>query len=207
MRMYRGDESGLRMLIDALDLAFETHHALGLGPGTQILRIQAGVEMVGVSQSRQQRPWVRCGKFKLARQRRYRVQRIVLEVVRMPFELRAQPAVLKRNPVARKAKASEGMEISMPGLSPAPEFDTQLVGGLRLLHELSFIETDNLIEPVNGRNGGFAHSDGTDVVGFDQRDRTLPQVDGSAQRRGGHPAGRAAADDDDLADAIVPHRA
>src|SRR5258708_31855675 len=205
--MYGGDESGLRVSIDALDLAFETHHTLGFGPGTQILSIQTGVEMVGISQSRQQRARIRRGKFKLARQRRYRVQRVVLEIVRVSFELRAQPAVLERNPVAWKAKASERMEISMPGLSPAPEFDTQLVGGLSLLHELSFIEPDHLIEPMDGRNGGFADADGADVVGLDQRDRTLPQVDGSAQRRGGHPTGRAAADDDDLVDAIVLHGA
>ena len=92
----------------------------------------------------------------------------------MPFELRAQPAVLKRDPVARKTKASERMEISMSGLSPAPEFDAQLVGGLCFLYEFLFIEAYNLIELVNGRNSRFAHPDGADVVGFDQRDRTLP---------------------------------
>jgi hypothetical protein len=97
------------------------------------------------------------------------------------------------------------VQVAPPRGSPTDEFDAELEGRLGLAHELPFVETDDLVEPVDRRNRGLADADDADVVGFDELDRTLPQIDclGEGGRR--HPPGGAASNDDDLPDAILVH--
>src|ERR1700730_15045459 len=91
----------------------------------------------------------------------------------------------------------------MTGSRPVLKFDAELEGRLGLAHEFFFVESDDLIEPVDRGNRGFAHPDDPDIVGFDEHDATLARVNGLSQGGGGHPARRPAPDNHDLTYALV----
>src|SRR6202051_2315662 len=91
----------------------------------------------------------------------------------------------------------------MVGSRPVLKLDAELEGRLGLAHEFFFVESDDLIEPVDRGNRGFAHPDDPDVIGFDEHDATPAQVNGLSQGGGRHPARRPASDDDDLAYTLV----
>ena len=203
--VYRGDEARLGMLIDGGDHAFTTPHTLGLASNAQIAGVQACIEVIGITHGRQQGARVGGGKLKLASACRDGVQGIILEVVVEPGEAGFQPSMLKRYTVAGEAIAPEGMQISRPRARPTHEFDTELETRLGLAHELSFVETHDLVEPMNGGDGGLPHPDDADVIGFDQFDRALPRTDRVSQSRRRHPSGGAAANDDDAPNSIIVH--
>jgi len=100
------------------------------------------------------------------------------------------------------SKGAEWVEIAPPDLSPVDELDTQLVAGLRLSHEPGFVEADHGVELPDRRHRRLAHADDADLGRLDQRDAG-GRADGPLQGRGGHPAGRAAANDHDLPDRPV----
>ncbi len=95
VRMQRGDEARLRMLIDRIDDAFVTAHALGFGAGAEVAGVQARVEMVGISHRCHERAGIVGGKLKSPLPCRDRIQRIILEVVIEAAEAGSLPAVLE----------------------------------------------------------------------------------------------------------------
>ena len=91
------------------------------------------------------------------------------------------------------------MEIGAVGLAPAVELDPQLDGGLGLAHELGLVEVDQGVEILDGRHRGLADADDADVRALDQRDGRV-RSDRPLDRGRRHPAGGAAADDQDRFD-------
>jgi len=105
-----------------------------------------------------------------------------------------RPVVLAGHP--------EAVEVVLADVAPAFEVDAQLEHGLRLGHELLLVDAAQLVEGQQRRDRGLADADGADLVGLDQRDgQALAQRLGQA--RGCHPAGGAAAGDDDAAHGLA----
>src|SRR5882762_1906702 len=94
--------------------------------------------------------------------------------------------MMERQAVIGVAITSKGMKIDVAGPGPVLEFDPELVGGAGLSHELVVVQSDQLIEPVNGWNRRLSDSDGSDFVRLDQADRDLP-AEHLGQCGGRHP--------------------
>ena len=67
--------------------------------------------------------------------------------------------------------------------------------------ELVLVDAAACVEELDVRHGRLADADGADLLGLDQPDRQQPAPSDAGQRGRRHPAGGAAADDDDRADA------
>src|SRR5690349_1321849 len=90
------------------------------------------------------------------------------------------------------------MNIAFAGAIPATKLDAELEGSLCLAHELRFVDLEQLVEVAQRGQRGLADPHGADVIGLDEREAvTLGMQDLRARGRA-HPAGRTAADDDDL---------
>ena len=94
------------------------------------------------------------------------------------------------------------MHVVFAGTIPVAEFDAELERGLRLAHELRFVDPQQLVEVAQRRQRGLAHAHRADVVGFDEREAITLRM--QHLRAGGstHPAGGTAADDHDVQGAV-----
>ena len=102
--------------------------------------------------------------------------------------------------------STKWMEIAMPGSRPVDELDPEFEARLGGPHEVGFVESDQLIEPMYRRDCRFADTDNADRIGLEQVDRNMtPERLG--QRRGRHPACRPAAENDDALHPICHHPA
>ncbi len=134
----------------------------------------------------------------LVLQRRGGVDRVIGEVPRPAALVGAQPVVVAAQPFPVLADDAEAVDVAVALLPPVDELDAQLEGRLGPLHELGFVEREQLVELLDRRDRRLADADGADRFAFDQLDfvEALEQL---AEQRGGHPTRRAAADDENLA--------
>ena len=190
------DAAALGVGLHADDPALDALHAEALAEAPQELRIQARVQVEGVVHAapRQVRETVRLRGLQL---------QAVVAVVAGQLALAAlQPEVLEaRGPVVL-AREPEGVDVVLPHVAPVLEADAELEGGLRGGHELLFVDVEQLVEGQQRGDRGLAHAHGADLVGLDQADvQRLAQRLAQAGRH--HPAGRAAAGDDDAPHALA----
>ncbi len=87
------------------------------------------------------------------------------------------------------------MDIAVALAPPVHEFDTELEARLRGLHELDFVEPEEVVEILHLRQCRFADTDGPDLFGFDEADAETCPIELRRARRGAHPAGGPAAND------------
>jgi hypothetical protein len=89
------------------------------------------------------------------------------------------------------------MDVGRPFEAPADELDPELERGFRAPHHLRLVEADAVVEFLDVGEGGFADSDRSDLLGFDQPD---PVARGQLRDQPGsrHPASGSAADDHDF---------
>ena len=90
---------------------------------------------------------------------------------------------------------AEGVEVVLADVAPVLEADAELERRLRGLDELLLLQVQDLVHEMQRRDGGLADADGGDLVGLDDTDAVAPAQHGG-QGGGRHPAGGAAAHDD-----------
>ena len=118
----------------------------------------------------------------------------------------AQPIADEGRPVAKFCpEQPEIMKVGVAKPSPVDEFDAQLEGGIRLPDELILVNLKLILEQANWGNRSLADADGSDLLGFDQRDGVRLRSDNFGQESGRHPAGRSTTYDDDVADPAFRH--
>ena len=96
---------------------------------------------------------------------------------------RTQPEVLEFHAAPELAERAEGMDVVFTGQIPAAKLDAELERALRLAHEVRFVEAQQLVEVAQRRQRRFAHSDGADLVGLDQRHRVAFGMQDLRRRR------------------------
>jgi hypothetical protein len=160
--------------------------------------------MIGIAQRRQHGLRLARGPRKAVGPRKQRRQRKGIQRQVQSIRPGLQPAVLEGNAGQRHAIMAEGMEIAVAGPRPVHELDPQLEARPGGRHEGRFVQADQLVEPVDGRDGRLADADGADLVRFQKHDlHRPPQQPRQGRRR--HPSGRPAAKDDKAGNARRGH--
>src|SRR4051794_37310941 len=101
------------------------------------------------------------------------------------------------------------MEIALALRAPADEVDTEFVGGLGRTQEFGLGNAEQLVELEHRRDGAFTDPYRSDRFRLDQADAPFGRGEEAAGGGSGHPAGSAAADNDDFPDrscGLFPHR-
>src|SRR5439155_3560874 len=86
------------------------------------------------------------------------------------------------------------------GLSPANEFDSELVGRVGCAKIFRFVEPQLMVELEDRWDRALADADGADRFGFYENDAATAAADEAGERRGRHPPCSSAADNDDAPD-------
>ena len=115
--------------------------------------------------------------------------------------------MVKRNLAEIEAEHAERMDVAVADLAEIAKIDAELEGRVGGPHHIGFVHAERFEEGAKVRQGRFANADDPDLLRFDEVHRSsLGQH--PAERAGGHPSCRAAADDDHFhrsgADVIAP---
>ena len=122
----------------------------------------------------------------------------------LAVQMHALPDLLERGQLDVLAEAPEGMHVAVAEEGPVLELDAQLEGALGLAQELVLVDAEHRVEANDARDRGLTDADDADLVGLDHGDRH-PGIRDLCQRCRRHPAGRAAAEDDDAAHEMLVH--
>jgi len=197
------DGGDVAILGAQLDLADGGLDALGAALHrvlAQVSRVQAGVEMEGVGIRRAGR---RHGEAVVARHDgRHRPVLVGRDIAVGARQV--QPVHMGRAVVDLRAEIAEAVEEAVADVAPVLELDAQLERGLGLADKVDLVQAQRGVVVAYGRQGGFADAHRADLRRFDQH-HLAALAQPLHQRRRGHPACRAAADDHDLAYGFVLH--
>ena len=91
------------------------------------------------------------------------------------------------------------MKEAVADMAPISKLNAELESGLRSTNEVGAVQAQGLVVVADGRQGRLANTDRAYLWGLDQHDLAAFGQP-LAQGCGRHPPGRAATDDDDLAD-------
>ena len=184
------------------DLALGADHAALFRVLAQEFGVQAGVEMEGVVDVGQRRvAAAQVGAHELGHARRHRVDRKLLEAGRFAGLVHLQPVLVELGQHLVAPDRAEAVDVRVALLAPVDELDPELERALGRADEVVFVDADQVVEAADQRDGRFAHADGGDFVRFDQAD-AVPVGHQRRQRGCAHPAGSAAADNDDILNVI-----
>src|SRR5215208_243137 len=198
LQRHRGDVAIL-VHADIDDLAFGPLHAVLLGEAAQIFRIKRSVEVEGVRDMTDRRiSHVRPRMHELVLERRGAVDREIGEVAGTAALVRPQPVMVAAEPFPVLADDSERVDVAVAFTQPVDELDAELERGLAALHELGFVELDQLIVFLDRRDRRFADADGADRFAFDQLE-IVEALEQFAEQGGGHPTRSTAANDENPA--------
>src|SRR6185503_16844803 len=200
--LHRIDETvGAPLHLD--DLALVALHAARLGVRTQVRGIQRGVEMEGVLEPRQHAARIGIGACEAVHAAGHRRHAILGEVRGLAARVQLVPDLVELHGLDVDAKFAEGMQVAVPEARPVHELDAELERALGLADEIVLVEAEHRVEGVDGRNGGLAHADAAYLLGLYQTDAARTRTKRARKCRRRHPAGRTAADDDDLANTVI----
>src|SRR3546814_6187271 len=81
----------------------------------------------------------------------------------------------------RTAEGAEGVDVAVALTPPIDEFDAEFEGRLGRLHELGFVEPEEVVEILHLRQRRLADADGADLFGFDEADAEARGVERSEE--------------------------
>ena len=183
---------------DVDDAPFGPPDAMHLGKRVQIFRIERGIEVkrIGDVADRRFRHFGPC-MHELVGKRRGGVDRIVPEVPGPAALVRAQPILMTAQPLPILADNPEAVNETMTVPDPVDKLDPELERRLAPLHELDFVELDQLVVFLDRRDGRFTNADRADRLALDELDfvETLKQLAEQGRR---HPPGSSPTNDQDF---------
>ena len=196
----RNDIATIGIAANLLDLAFDSRRPLPFRKGAKILRIEAGVEVIGVANFRER--WT--GRGVRSAEPRHGGRRRTHGIVRdQPSFRAAQPffaqvKLVKGNAVQILSEMTEWVDIPVAFPAPVHEFDAEFECAPRGGEELVLGDAQHRVEFADRRNRRLADAHGSDGVAFDQNNAPPPVVEVARQRGGDHPTRGASTDDDDV---------
>ena len=193
------------MELDAGDLAFRARDAELLAVVPEIPCIQPGIEVEGVAQIGQGRAEVvHACAHELVFLAGQQIDRVVVQPIRLAGLVGLQPVVVEVHQASLAPQAAKAVDVGLPLRAPVLELDAQLEGRLGPAHELVFVDADQVIELDDRWNRRLTDADRGYLVGLDQLNLGV-LAQRVQQHRSRHPAGSAAADDQDLLQAVLTH--
>ena len=173
------------------------------GQAPQVGRVQSGIEVIGVAQRRQRRTIVRRGTCEStgARCHGAGIEQVVTQCAALGTV--SQPEMMEEHAVHGHAVLPKWMDVVVPEVMPVDELDGQLEAGLCGTDEFGFVDLHGSIEIDDGRNRGLPHANGADVIGLDELDGVAATGQQLSESGRGHPACRAAADDQDAFNVLL----
>src|SRR5258707_1262617 len=93
-------------------------------------------------------------------------------------------------PISSERKPLQSMKKAVSALAPADEINADLDGGTGLAHEIRLIDTEAVIEHLYMRESGFADTDRSDLIRFDEGEIVGGRRQQAGQSGGGHPTRR-----------------
>ncbi len=166
------------------DPALDTANASRFGVAPKELRVEPGIKLERVDEAAQHFRLCFWPARELAGRRRRRIETIGIERRCLAKTEPAEPEMVKRRLADRSAGIAERVDIAAVRAFPADELDAKLVRRSRRPHELVFVDTERGIDELQLRDRGFADADGSDLVGFYERDRVaLRRQEAGANRR------------------------
>ena len=191
-----GDMAAFAVLLGIEDAALDTPRAMAFGEGAQESGVTAGIEVIGIIDVRL------VGGGEALGFRRLQLEAIGAKLVGQALLARAQPDMVEVGHPGRPADLAEAVEIAIADPRPILEGYAQLEGRSGRLHEVAFVDAEQMVEGPRRRDGRFADADGADLVGFDQHhiEQRLEQF---GQGGRDHPSGGTAPGDDDPLDLLL----
>src|SRR5438270_2966182 len=119
---------------------------------------------------------------------------------------RAKPKMMEVDHPGRPPHGPERMDVAVAVARPVLEGNAKLECRPRGADEILFGDPHIFVEGARRGDGGLAHADGPDLVGFYQRDPD-EVAELRRERISGDPTRRAAASDDDAPDRLLAHSA
>ena len=190
-----------RIAHDVGNLALDMVNAALFGLGAQETGVCTGIEVIGMDQAvtRISRGADKAEAHGIGCRTR-QVQVFPGRVIFPASRLAQQPPVVQLDDgIEFLPDMAEGMQVFFARHAPVFEFDADFhraVGGGK---EFAFVDPAESIELADRRDSRLADADGSYGGAFDQRDAGLGPQRGR-QHHGSHPAGRPAANDQELRD-------
>ena len=187
------------------DAPFRPFDAAQFGEFAQIGGVQPGIEMKRIGHVGDRLAGDRAVPMHPPGARGDFVERVSVQRLRHAKRTAAQPIVLEGDQADIAADRAERVHIGVAGPQPIGELDAELEGAAGCADEGVLIQPERLIVEPKLRDRGLADADRADCLGFNQADAE-PGFQETRQRGSGHPAGGAAAGDDDGDRWLLAHR-
>ena len=196
----RFHKTGLRVQGSIFNQPFDPLDATRLGTCPQILAVLNRIEVVGVIYRWQVRPRIGIGfgKFAVLCRQGFNVKKVERTGITLFPEL--VPDLVKRYAINFVAIIAKWVKIAVTLLGPVDKLDSQLEGAAHCGQHVGLINTDQLVESQERRDGRLAHADDSNILGLHQRDIGQAVFGKLAKRRCRHPAGSASPYDYDIPD-------
>src|SRR6266702_6414790 len=107
---------------------------------------------------------------------------------------RPEPVVLEFHPAPRLTKRSEWVDVAVARPVPLAKLYPQLECCPGRAHELRLVDAEHIVEYLDVWQRRLPDADGSNLIGFNERNAVVFRHELLPDAGGGHPSGRAATD-------------